>query len=49
MTHLSLLERTLDDLDALGEIMEEMLQTQDEVQVCRLLVSLSLKPDRGDV
>jgi hypothetical protein len=32
-THLSLLGHTLDDLDELGEIMQEMLRMQDEVQV----------------
>jgi autophagy-related protein 17 len=32
-SHLSLLSHTLDDLDELGEIMTEMLQTQEDVEV----------------
>lgn len=31
---LSLLNHTIDDLDELGEIMTEMLQTQESVEVC---------------
>ena len=32
--HLSLLNHTLDDLDELGEIMTDMLQAQENVEVC---------------
>ena len=42
MSQLSLLGHTLDDLDELGEIMTEMLQTQESVEVCAFPATLPL-------
>jgi hypothetical protein len=43
---LSLLNHTLDDLDELGDIMTEMLQTQENIEVRGFPCCLAILPHR---